>query len=40
MHRDDDTITLQTLTAAPDGKVSYTDLSPPQGGAFYRITPP
>jgi len=33
-------ITLQTLTAAPDGKVSYTDLSPPPGGAFYRITPP
>ena len=33
-------ITLQTITAAPDGKVSYTDLSPPPGGAFYRITPP
>lgn len=33
-------ITLQTLTAAADGKVSYTDLSPPAGGAFYRITPP
>ena len=33
-------ITLQTLDAAPDGKVSYTDLSPPPGGAFYRITPP
>ena len=32
--------TLQTITAAPDGKVSYTDLSPPPGGAFYRITPP
>lgn len=33
-------ITLQTLTAAPDGKVSYTDLSPPPAGAFYRIRPP
>ncbi len=33
-------ITLQTLTAAADGKVSYTDANPPVGGAFYRITPP
>lgn len=33
-------ITLQTLTAAADGKVSYTDANPPAGGAFYRITPP
>jgi len=35
-----DWITLQTLTAAADGKVSYTDVNPPAGGAFYRITPP
>ena len=33
-------ITLQTLTAAPDGKVTYIDANPPTGGAFYRITPP
>ena len=32
--------TLQTLNAAPDGKVTYTDLSPPPFSAFYRITPP
>ncbi len=30
---------LQTLTAAPDGKLVYTDGTPPSGGAFYRITP-
>lgn len=33
-------VTLQTLIAAADGKVSYTDANPPAGGAFYRITPP
>lgn len=33
-------VTLQTITAAPDGKVAYTDPAPPAGGAFYRITPP
>lgn len=33
-------ITLQTLAAAGDGKVTYTDANPPAGGAFYRITPP
>jgi hypothetical protein len=33
-------ITLQTIAAAPDGKISYTDANPPVGGAFYRITPP
>jgi hypothetical protein len=33
-------ITLQTLTAAPDGKVIYTDPNPPPFSAFYRISPP
>jgi hypothetical protein len=33
-------ITLQTLLAAPDGKLSYTDPNPPANGAFYRVTSP
>lgn len=32
--------TLTTLVADAAGNISYTDLSPPQGSAFYRLGMP
>lgn len=32
--------TLATLVADPTGAISYTDESPPQGSAFYRLGKP
>lgn len=32
--------TLATITAGPDGGISYTDPSPPAGSAFYRLYHP